>query len=367
MKVAFISRATLFSAPGGDTRQLEETARHLRLLGVAVDVCLTSQEIDYAQYDLLHFFNITRPADIIRHIRRSGKPYVVSPIFVEYGLVREKSRSKSVQLVQKLLSAHGFEYLKAVARAVKNGEKIMSREYLSWGHKRSVLFVARHAALLLPNSASEARRLKKVWGISNTFHIVPNGIDEEMAMRSYPDAPEYKNSVLCVGRVEHLKNQLGLIRALNNTAFRLLLHGKPGPNSQDYYERCKAEAAGNVELRPFLRDEALYTAYHNAKVHVLPSYFETTGLSSLEAAVMGCNIVVTDRGDTRDYFGDYAWYCDPDDPGSIRAAVQAAYEAPYNPEFRAYILRRYTWRRAAEETFSAYKSVLDQPQTTLPS
>lgn len=58
MKVAFISRATLYSSPGGDTKQLEETAAGLRSMGVTVDVYLTNQPIDYTQYDLLHFFNI---------------------------------------------------------------------------------------------------------------------------------------------------------------------------------------------------------------------------------------------------------------------------------------------------------------------
>ena len=107
-----------------------------------------------------------------------------------------------------------------------------------------------------------------------------------------------------------------------------------------------------------LGEEELFTAYSNAKVHVLPSYFETTGLSSLEAAVMGCNIVVTDKGDTRDYFGDDAWYCDPDSVESIRNAVDAAYKAPFNEAFRERILRDFTWERAAEETLAAYKQVL---------
>ena len=36
MKVAFISRATLYSTPGGDTKQVDMTANYLRELGVDV-------------------------------------------------------------------------------------------------------------------------------------------------------------------------------------------------------------------------------------------------------------------------------------------------------------------------------------------
>jgi len=179
-----------------------------------------------------------------------------------------------------------------------------------------------------------------------------------MLNKQFPESSQYKNAVICMGRIESRKNQLNLIRALNNTQYQVYIHGKPSPNNMAYYEQCKLEAAANIHIEGHLGEEMLYTAYANARVHVLPSYFETTGLSSLEAAVMGCNIVVTDRGDTRNYFGTDAWYCEPEDPASIKRAIDEAYNAPYNEKFRERILANYTWRRAAEETLDAYKQVL---------
>ena len=84
MRVAIIARSTLHTVPGGDTVQAVQTARHLKDLGVTVDVKLSNEAIDYSQYDLLHFFNIIRPADILYHSKKSGKPYVVSTISVSY-------------------------------------------------------------------------------------------------------------------------------------------------------------------------------------------------------------------------------------------------------------------------------------------
>lgn len=358
MKVAFISRATLFSSPGGDTRQLEQTAHYLRQKGVDVDVYLASAAIDYKQYDLLHFFNIIRPADVIKHIRKSGKPYVVSTIFVEYGTVKDETRKGVTGIIKSLFGNDGLEYIKAIARAVKNGEKIVSKEYLYWGHHRSMLYVAKHAAMLLPNSESEYRRFSNKYQLQRPYRVVPNGINEELTKKTYPVNEKYKNAILCMGRIETRKNQLNLIKALNDTSYTLYIHGKPSPNNMAYYQQCLDAAAPNVHIAGWLEEQELYTAYNNAKVHVLPSYFETTGLSSLEAAVMGCNIVVTDLGDTRDYFHDDAWYCNPDDPSSIKAAIDAAYNAPYDENFRRRILREYTWERAAEETLQAYKQVL---------
>jgi len=355
IKIAFISRATLFTSPGGDTCQMEETAKNLRLKGVLVDIYLCNQTIDYTRYDLLHFFNIIRPADIIKHIRHSKKPYVVSTIFVQYGNVNAGLKQG---ILKKIFSEDGLEYIKVIARAVKNGEKIISTAYLWMGHRKAIQYIAQHAAYLLPNSESEYRRLAAQYSVKTKYHVVPNGVDAELANKKYPSSEKYKDSILCMGRIENRKNQLNLVRALNKTAYKVFIHGKASPNATAYLEQCKKEAADNVKIEGWLAGDDLYTAYSNAKVHVLPSFFETTGLSSLEAAVMGCNIVVTDKGDTLDYFKNYAWYCGPGDTLSIKNAVDAAYKAPYNEEFRQYILTHYTWEKTAEETLSVYRKVL---------
>lgn len=357
MKVAFISRATLFTAPGGDTKQMELTAARLRDIGVEADVHLSNQEIDYSRYDLLHFFNIIRPADIIKHIKQSQKPYVVSTIFVDYGSVK-KQVGLAQSILKKIFSADGVEYIKAMARAIKNGERLVSKEYYYMGHKAAVKYVAQNAQMLLPNSENEYKRFASRYKIEKTYKIVPNGINLECAKKTYPEDKKYKGAILCMGRIEPIKNQLNLINALNNTEYKLYIHGKPSPNAMAYYEQCKQAAADNVFIEKHLGEEELFTAYSSAKVHVLPSYFETTGLSSLEAAVMGCNIVVTDGGDTKDYFKDNAWFCNPDDIGSIKQCIDEAYNAPFNEQFRQQILKNYTWQRAAEVTYAAYKEVL---------
>ena len=360
MKIAFISRSTLYSSPGGDTTQLDMTAANLRNLGVEVDVYLTNQEIDYAKYDLLHFFNIIRPADILKHILKTDVPFVVSTIFVQYGEYEKKARTGLAKIAGQIFSEDGLEYLKVIARRVLNGEKIGSSKYLLWGHKRSTQYIAKRAAMLLPNSHSEYNRFAAKYQVERPYHAVPNGVNEKYVNQQFPPFEKYKGAVICMGRVEGRKNQLNLVRALNGTKYQLYINGKASPNNEAYNEQCKAEAKSNVHIEGWLQEEALYSAYQSAKVHILPSYFETTGLSSLEAAVMGCNIVVTDKGDTEEYFKDFAWYCDPDSTVSIKEAVDAAYNAPYNEAFRDYILEHYTWKKAGEETLKAYNKVLNK-------
>jgi glycosyltransferase involved in cell wall biosynthesis len=358
MRVAFISRATLFSSPGGDTTQVLETAAGLRRLKVAVDVFTTEARVPYAKYDLLHFFNAIRPADILGHTARSTRPYVLSPIFVEYGPYERQARGGIAGMFARMLPEDTMEYLKVIARRARNGERIGSRAYLLLGHARSVATASGGAALLLPNSHSEYRRLAARYGIRTPYRVIPNGVDTRRMRRLPPRNPRYEGAVICMGRIEGRKNQLNLIRALKNTRFRLFIHGNPSPNGQAFYRACVAESGKNIVIGAHLEGEALYAAYASAKVHCLPSYFETTGLSSLEAGALGCNVVVSRLGDTEEYFEGNAWFCNPDDQASIRSAVSEAHAAPANDRFRRRILEEYSWDRAAQETLRAYRETL---------
>ncbi|MNL46427.1 hypothetical protein D3C87_1691360 [compost metagenome] len=92
----------------------------------------------------------------------------------------------------------------------------------------------------------------------------------------------------------------------------------------------------------------------------MPSWFETTGLSSLEAAIMDCNIVVTRKGDTEEYFQDLAFYCEPDNVSSIKNAVIKAFNEPCRDSLKELILKEYVWEKTAEETLKAYNLVLNK-------
>ena len=52
IRVVMVARSTLYSCPGGDTTQIEMTAKYLRRFGVIADIVLANQKIDYVKYDL---------------------------------------------------------------------------------------------------------------------------------------------------------------------------------------------------------------------------------------------------------------------------------------------------------------------------
>jgi len=353
MNVAFIVRSTLYSVPGGDTVQVIQTARQLTNMGVGVDILLSKETIAYEKYDLLHFFNIIRPADIMYHARMAKKPFVVSTILCTYGDYYKYNRNGLGGIFSRF-PADGVEYLKTVARWVLGKDHLSSIDYLWKGQRKSIIDVLKRADMVLPNSESELKRVRETYPCEVKHTIVTNGINPE----KFPYDSTIKkdeNLVICVARIEGRKNQLNLIKALNNTRFNLVIIGFPAPNQQEYYQQCLDAAASNVSFADRLPQPQLLGYFQRAKVHVLPSWFETTGLSSIEATVMRCNIVITDKGDTRDYFADDAVYCDPASPESIKAAVEQAAAQPFNNDLLKRILENYTWKQAAAQTLKAYQ------------
>lgn len=360
MKILYIARNTLYSSPGGDTIQIISTANHLKELGVQVDICLSTDNINYDDYSLMHFFNIIRPDDIIPHITKSSLPFVVSTIFVDYSEYEKKNRKGIWRILNSVLTSDQIEYIKTIGRFVLNGDKINSSFYLLNGQKRSVKYVAQKASLLLPNSDSEYHRMVESYGVDTKYRKIPNAIDLELFNDSVTAQDDFKDHVLCVGRIEGRKNQLNLINAVAGTGLKLTLIGKPSPNHLKYYDLCRELAAqnNNVRIIEHVNHKELPGIFKAAKVHVLPSWFETTGLSSLEAGIMDNNIVVTDKGDTKEYFEDMAFYCDPISVISIKEAVLKAFNSKVDPALKKHIRDNFTWKKAAEETLLAYEEVL---------
>jgi len=357
MNIAFIARSTIDSTPGGDSIQIKQTAEQLRQLGVRVDILPTTSEIDYDLYDLLHFFNIVRPSDILYHISKSNKPFVVSPIFIDYGEYDRQHRKGVSGFIFRRFSQAANEYFKTIGRWLLQKDSLRSKSFFFMGQMRSIREIIKKASWLLPNSVSEYTGLMNEYNTNKPYTVVPNGIDHFL-FQPDPAVIRSEKLVICAARIEGIKNQLNLIKALNNTEFTLLLIGSPAENQKKYFRRCREIASANIQFITHMPQVELLAYYKKAKVHVLPSWFETCGLSSLEAAATGCNIVITDKGYTREYFGEDAFYCDPASPTSILDSVRRAAQTEWKPGLQEKIFRGFTWRRAAAITLDVYNEVL---------
>ena len=372
MRVLMQSRKTLFSVRGGDTVQILKTKEYLESFGIDVDISLDLKP-SLEGYDLVHLFNVTRPQEIwtqAENAKKQGVPYVISTIYVDYSEYERNARAGFAGFITRKLPKRVTEIFKILGRAVLNGEIHGGLLPLWRGMSRLVNEVCNDAAAILPNSFSEFKRLKRDFNLQvddKRVVVVPNGYDAAIFNDSFEPKQKVtdmklfrraEDSVLCVARIEGRKNQLKLAQAFRDLPYQLLLIGTPAPNHMNYYYSILKSLPENVTVVGAVPHEQLSVIYRLARVHVLPSWMETTGLSTLEAAAMGCNVVVTRKGDTEEYFGDYAYYCEPDDIDSIREAIRNAYTTPFNPLFKKYILENFTWEKAAQTTLAAYENVM---------
>ena len=134
-----------------------------------------------------------------------------------------------------------------------------------------------------------------------------------------------------------------------------------GNSTDPHYKRiCEAEASkrGNVYFLGEVKHEHMGPLYARAKVHALPSWYETPGLANLEAGLLGCNLALSDRGSVREYFGSQAYYCEPGNVRSIRTATLQAYRAERSGKLSRLIKENYTWDKVARRTLDCYQTIL---------
>jgi glycosyltransferase involved in cell wall biosynthesis len=98
--------------------------------------------------------------------------------------------------------------------------------------------------------------------------------------------------------------------------------------------------------------------YTFAKVCVMASWFETTGLTLLEALFCGTNAVASSPR-AKEILGDYASYCKPWDVESIKKAIGEQFYAK-RPQLDESMRQEYTWENAAKKTYKVYKTLLEK-------
>lgn len=367
-RVLFVnSRVDAAENPGGDTVQVVQTKRALEELGVAVDVRHPTELADLPPFELAHVFNLQMPESAIQvfeTLEAARRPVVLSPIYWDTWAYWFEEAERAHAKWRWPARAIGTT---AARKAYVRWQEWKAPGNPAWKIQQALLT---KASRVLPNSHAETDLLARTFKMAGAFaakvDVVPNGIDPG-AYQAPPTPSEWfherygvRDFVLQVGTISPVKNQLRLIEALFDVPVPIVIVGHTPAAMVDYATRCRERAArrGNVVFVDHLPAAELPGIYALAAVHALPSWRETPGLVSLEAAACGCRIVSTSIGSAHEYFGDRAWYCEPDSVQSIRRAVERALKAPPSSDLRRHVLTHFTWRRAGEATLASYRRLL---------
>jgi glycosyltransferase involved in cell wall biosynthesis len=308
-------------------------------------------------YDIIHLFrSMSFPAEsvgILQYAKKADVRTAISPIyFSSYAFVRE---------------VEGGALRSAIFQSVLRFRKSLSKieQLQSFDPYKNVEWMLRLSDVILPNTKDELNFLLNTYNnvSKEKCAVVHNGVDTRFKFgdaRLFEERFGLRDFILFVGRIDNRKNVLRLIRSFVKSELDTHLVIIGGGNDREYYSLCKKESNNRVVFIPPVSHDSdlLASAYKAAKVVALPSYYETPGLAALEGALAGANIVVTEVGGTKEYFGDYAWYVHPRSKKSIEEALVRSYNAQKTNELSEHVEQNFTWDTIAKEMTHIYKSLL---------
>ena len=203
---------------------------------------------------------------------------------------------------------------------------------------------------------------------------VPNGVDHERfrpvsdpqatrAFRAAHGLPE--DFILFVGTLQPRKNLVGLLRAYAQldpaTRPPLIVGGGEGWLYEPIFTEAQAlGVADDVRFAGYIDPVELPLWYSAATMFVYPSLYEGFGLPVLEAMACGSPVITSSTSALAEVAGDAALLVDPEDVGSLSAALRRLGE---DAELRATLRRRgleraaaFSWERTARATVQVYRA-----------
>jgi glycosyltransferase involved in cell wall biosynthesis len=243
-------------------------------------------------------------------------------------------------------------------------------------------FALKRASAVITDSESSKKDIKKYAGVrENKIHVIYLAAGEDFKrlrtedvrlkeMRKKFGLPE--KFVLYVGDVTWNKNLPRLIDTIKEVNLPLVMVGK-SLVSEDYDKSSPWNADlnrvneltkgdSNIMKLGFVSGEELVQLYNLATVFAMPSLYEGFGLPILEAMACGCPVVTSKEGSLPEVAGDAAFYVDAYDMNNIAEGIEKVFK---DEKLRKELsekglenVKRFSWKKTAEETIEAYKQVL---------
>jgi glycosyltransferase involved in cell wall biosynthesis len=146
---------------------------------------------------------------------------------------------------------------------------------------------------------------------------------------------------------------------------KLVLVGKKEVHYQELEEKARNHpSARNIIFTGFLPDAEAKWLHEHSLAYVFPSLSEGFSLTPMEAIVHGAPVVSSNATCLPEVYQDAAYYFDARYPKDIAAKVAEVID---NKKLRGQLIangkeliKKYSWRKMAEETLIVYKEVLDE-------
>ncbi len=329
MKIAFVLSRAVFAPSNGIVSMALTWKSGLERLGHEVVLIDMWKKNDWEAFDIIHFYGFgIYMTDFIMSLSKTNPNIVVSPILdPDYSINR----------------------LKLYAHLGANRLHLTNRYYALSGIRDKV-------KLFFLCSEFEKRYMLKGFGIPEEHCvIVPLSYGETPADESLEKEPFCLHISLLT---DERKNVERLIRAAVKYRFRLVLGGKLRNEHEVKLLNSWIGDHDNIEYIGYLSEEEMVSLYSRARVFALPSTNEGVGIVALEAASMGCDIVLTGLGGPKEYYNGMAKIVDPYSVDEIGEAVTDLLNGEtYQPALSEHIRTNFSMENISRQLVDAYEGV----------
>jgi len=250
-----------------------------------------------------------------------------------------------------LLTPESASYYGQVGRAVESADQVIA---VSEATRRDLLELLK----------ADPAKVAVVYEAASD-DCVPLSAEEVAAHRERLGLPE--RFILFVGTIEPRKNLPVLLKAFariwEGLRVPLVVVGREGWLHEAVFQTRDLLGLGDeVMFVGPVDGEQLVYYYNCAACLVLPSLYEGFGLPVLEAMACGTPVVTSNVSSLPEIVGDAGLTVDPaDEEGLADAIIRVLSEDGLHAHLRQLGLRRarrFSWDRAARETFAVYRKAL---------
>lgn len=312
-----------------DSIQVIKLSNLLKKLGEVVHI--NSGEIsDFSSYDIVHLFGLNNTGEIYKYFKmaiRYKNNIVLSPNYWDYSkYYKYKGDAENLKLWSRC-RPYKFEIIKK---------------------SKSIIY----------NSILEKELIENNFNVSGGSKVVRYGVeveDDAVPLYSFKDRYNLERYVLSVAKITESKNQFNIAKACAELKLPLVLIG--GIIDKNYFKKCME--LENVKYFGFMDSYNIYNAYRFAALHVTGGFGEMPGLSCMEAAASGCNILLSNDGCANEYFGNRASYFDPYEEEGLINGIEKTLSLRKNNKLKKFINETYTWEKYAQEVLEEYRRVIE--------
>lgn len=231
--------------------------------------------------------------------------------------------------------------------------------------------VKKSVSIITPSQAVKRELVEKYNLNSDKVKVTYEGFDERILYKSWKLPP--KPYFVYAGNAyphKNLSNLLKAIKLLNTKSNqKVFLAIASARNIFTRRVEKMVETSGikdKVFMLGFVPDEKLGALYKESVGFVFPSFSEGFGLPGLEAMASGTILLASDIEVFHEVYGNNALYFNPNSKDSIASAMAMALAV--TPKERAQrivdseeFIKKYSWKKMAEETLEIYNSIQENP------